>query len=637
MRVLIIRPEREATALAAALAERGHTPVIAPLFRLEFLHPPAEFSAALASCQAVLLTSANGARALAEASEQRGRSILAVGDTTASTAEGLGFSAVASAAGDAAALAELVRQRLKPADGPLLHVSGREVSADFGALLQPAGFEVKRFVLYDAREETVLPESARAALEARALDAVTFFSPRAASVFASMVEDAGLTANLRDVTAIAISPAALEPAAGLPFKAAVAAERPSRQAVLDEIDRLAEAPVQGQATMSDTSEPVPPSAPPPAAQPVIVRRGLGMVGAFVIGVLAAVIVLAGALISLPFWPQQARDMWRGPVAAVTPTPGINLQAVRADATAVANAAVDTAKKELTTRLDDLEKRLRAVSATAAERPAAPGGPDPAIADLKSRVEALEQRPAASSAAPAPAPSPAPGNVEAEKEIAVLTREIAALRGALGALDQAVASQREQAKALSDAVGARSSGEQKALLAARASTVIGVAARLAGAIDAGMPFAAELNLLVPLVQGDGKLTEIIAALQPYAQAGVASRAALEAEFPAVAKAALAEDVADDSYGERLMGKLRGLVSLRRVGDVPGDTTEAKLARAEQALHAGDVAKAAELVKSLPPSTSKATAAWLAKADAHLAAKRSLDQLAAYAVNLLGTAR
>ena len=44
-----------------------------------------------------------------------------------------------------------------------------------------------------------------------------------------------------------------------------------------------------------------------------------------------------------------------------------------------------------------------------------------------------------------------------------------------------------------------------------------------------------------------------------------------------------------------------------------------------------------MKSLPASTNKATAAWLAKADAHLAAKRNLDQLAAYAVNLLGTAR
>lgn len=646
MRVLIIRPEREATALATALAERGHTPVIAPLFRLEFLHPPAEFSAALAACQAVLLTSANGARALADASEQRGRPILAVGDTTASTAEGLGFNAVASASGDAAALAELVRQRLKPADGPLLHVSGREIAADLDALLQPAGFEVKRFVLYDAREETTLPDSARAALEARALDVVTFFSPRAASVFTSMVEDAGLAASLRDVTAIAISPAALSPAAGLPFKAVVAAKRPSRQAVLDEIDRLAEAPVQGQATMSDTS-PDEPAAPPAAAQPVpnqpvIVRRGLGVVGAFVVGVLAAVIVLAGALISLPFWPQQMREMWRGQAAApAAPTPGIDLQAVRADATRVANATVDAARKELTARLDDLEKRLRAVSATAAEQPAgtpAPStqtSPDPAIAELRGRVEALEQRPAASGAAPTPAPTPS--NVETEKEIAVLTREIAALRTTLGALDQAVATQRDQAKALSDAIGARSSGEQKAMTAARASTVIGLAARLAGSIDAGVPFAADLNLLQPLAQGDAKLGEILAGLQPYAQTGVASRAALDAEFPAVAKAALAEDLADDSYGERLLGKLRGLVSLRRVGDIPGDTTEAKLARAEQALHGGDIAKAVELVKSLPPQTSKATAGWLARAEAHLAAKHSLDQLAGYAVNLLGTAR
>jgi len=645
MRVLIIRPEREATALATALAERGHTPVIAPLFRLEFLHPPAEFSAALAACQAVLLTSANGARAFAEASAQRGRPILAVGDTTASTAEGLGFSDVVSASGDFSALADLVRQRLDPKDGPLVHVAGRDVAFDFADVLEPAGFEVKRFTLYDAREETALPESARAALEARALDAITFFSPRAASVFASMVEDAGLAANLRDVIAIAISPAALAPAAGLPFKAAVAAARPTRQAVLDEIDRLAEAPVQGRATMSDASEPLspPPERPPGQPvpdRPVIVRRGLGVVGTFVVGVLAAVIVLAGALISLPFWPQQGRDLWRGHAAAIPPSPGIDLQAVRADATSVAAATVDTARRELTARLDDLEKRLRAVSATTAERPSAgPAGPDPAIADLKSRVEALEQRPAASGAAPSPtpAPSPAAGNVEAEKEIAILTREIAALRATLGALDQAVATQRDQAKALSDAVGARNIGEQKALVLARASAVIGVAARLAGSIDAGVPFAADLNLLVPLVQGDAKLTEVIAALQPHAQTGVASRIALEAAFPAVAKAAMAEDLADDSYGERLLGKLRGLVSLRRVGDVPGDGTEAKLARAEQALHAGDVGKAAELVKSLPASTNKATAAWLAKAEAHLAAKRSLDQLAAYAVNLLGTAR
>ena len=157
MRVLITRPEREATALAMALGERGHVPVIAPLFRLEILHPPADFAAALAACQAVLLTSANGARALAEASEQRSRPS-SRSATPPPHRRGLGFSAVTSAAGDGAALADLVRQRLDPKDGPLLHVSGatwRSISARCWAA---QGFEVQRFALYDAREDNALPD-----------------------------------------------------------------------------------------------------------------------------------------------------------------------------------------------------------------------------------------------------------------------------------------------------------------------------------------------------------------------------------------------------------------------------------------------------------------------------------------------
>ncbi len=625
MRVLITRPEREATTLATALSQRGHVPVIAPLFRLEILHPPADFSASLAACQAVLLTSANGARALAEASEQRGRPILAVGDTTAATAEGLGFNAVTSAAGDGSALAELVRKRLDPKAGPLLHVCGVDQALDLGEALGRDGFEVRRFALYDARAESTLPDSARAALQARALDAATFFSPRAASQFAKLVGEAGLADSVRGVTAIAISPAALAPLSKLPFKATVAAARPTRQAVLDEIDRLAEAGVQGQAIMSDT-----PSSPPlPAPPPVQVRRGLSVFGAFVIGLLTAVIVLAGAVISLPFWPEQVRVLWRGQaVIPPAPTPALDLQSVQAAANAVANAAVETARRDLNARLDDLEKRLRALSATAAEKPT---GSDQAVADLRTRVETLEGRPAAAPPAGMPA-------AEADKEMAVLRAEIVTLHTALQALDQSVTGQREQTKVLADALGARTAGEQKALVAARASAVIGVAARLSAALDSGLPFAADLTLLAPLAQGDAKLTEVATALQPYGQAGVASRTALAASFPAVAKAALADDVADDSFGERLLGKIRSIVSLRRVGDdVPGDSAEAKLARAEAALDAGDLAKAVDLVKSMPTQTAKATSAWLARAEAHLAAKRAIDALAAHAISLLGAAR
>jgi hypothetical protein len=119
--------------------------------------------------------------------------------------------------------------------------------------------------------------------------------------------------------------------------------------------------------------------------------------------------------------------------------------------------------------------------------------------------------------------------------------------------------------------------------------------------------------------------------------VASLTALATDFPAVAKAALAEDLADDSFGERLLGKLRSVVSLRRVGDVPGDAVDAKLARAETALKAGDLAKAVELVKSLPPQVASATSTWLTRAEAHLAAQRAVDQLSASAVTMLGAVR
>jgi hypothetical protein len=389
--------------------------------------------------------------------------------------------------------------------------------------------------------------------------------------------------------------------------------------------------------MSETasSPPAPTSAPPP----VQVRRGLGVFGAFIIGLLAAVIVLAGAVISLPFWPEQLRVLWRGQaIIPPAPTPALDLQSVQAAANAVANAAVETARRDLTARLDDLEKRLRALSATAAEKPT---GSDPAVAELRSRVEALEGRPAAAPPTGTPAAPPAamPAG-EADKEIAVLRAEVTTLHTALQALDQSVTGQREQTKALGEAMGTRNAGEQKTLVAARASAVIGVAARLSAALDSGLPFAADLNLLAPLArvdgkEGDAKLTEVAAALQPHAQAGVASRAALAASFPAVAKAALADDVADDSFGERLLGKIRNIVSLRRVGDdVPGDSAEAKLARAEAALDAGDLVKAVDLVKSLPPQTAKATSAWLVRAEAHLAAKRAIDALAAHAVSLLG---
>ena len=633
MRVLITRPEREATALATALGERGHTAVIAPLFHLQILHPPPGFEAALTACQAILLTSANGARALAEATHQRSRPVFAVGDTTAATAEGLGFTAATSASGDGAALAALVRQRLDPKAGPLLHVSGSEPAFDLVQALGADGFEVQRMALYEARETDVLPASAVAALQARALDAATFFSPRASALFVELVRKASLAEAVREVSAVAISPAALAPLADLPFKTTAAAEHPTRQGVLDEVDRLARAGVQQQAPMSDATPSPPPETPapppetPPEARTVVVRRGLGVFGSLLGGMLGAALLLAAVVATLPLWPHALVSLWRGGEA-----PAVDVAQIQADAGAAARGAVDALRQELGARLEELDKRLKTLAAGPAGKSPAP---DAAVAELRRRIEALENRPRPT--AEAAPPTTAAPNADTEKEIADLQHEVAAVRGTLQTLDQALAGQREQAKTLRETLSARGTTEQKVLQAARAAAAIGVAARLSSALELGLPYADDLALLDPLVQGDAKLADIAKQLQPSAQAGVASRAALAAEFPAVAKATLAENVADDSLGGRVLSRLRNLVSVRRVGEVPGDTVEAKVARTEVALKQGNLAKAVALMKSLPGNVANATSAWLAKAEAHLAAEQAIDRLSGYAVQLLAASR
>ena len=670
MRVLITRPEREATALAQALSQRGHVPVIAPLFELRFRRPPDDFAAALAASQAVLLTSANGARALAEASEQRSKPILAVGDMTAATAEGLGFISVASASGDSAALAKLVQDRLDPRAGPLIHVSGVDVAGNPA----PEGI-VRRFALYEAREVEALPDSARAALQGRALDAATFFSPRASAVFARLVAAAGLADSCRNVTAIAISAAAADPLKAVPFKTTKTAARPTRQGVLDEINRLAEAYTEAaeptRPTMSDTLSPsarpssianassnapapaAPPASTTPHAQPPLpapaapARRGLGVLGTFLIGIVAAALVLAAALLSLPYWPDEARAMWRGPAQRavsipVPPAPTVDVA-----------AEINVATRVLDARINDLDKRVHALADTVARAPAPvpvtqvpPPPPTPPsderLNSLSRRVEALENKP------PAAAEQAAPSNLDiekADKDIAALRTEIATLRSGLQNLEQATSGQKDQASALAEAIekikgqsAQASADERKALAAARASAVIGIAARLNAALESGQRFAHDLALLGPLARDDKTIAEQSAALQPLADKGVPSRAGLAADFPTMAKKAMADDLADDSFGQRLLGRLKALVSLRRVGpDVPGDTVEAKLARAEAALQAGDLAKAATLVKSLPQQTGRATAGWLSGAEAHLAAQRAVDRLAAEGVTLLSASR
>src|SRR5271165_1787151 len=127
MRALVTRPREESESLARALAARGLDAIIEPLMQI---HYRAAETLDLATVQAILCTSANGVRALARITGERGLPLLAVGEATASRARAEGFTAVASAGGAVADLVRLTAARLRPQNGRLLHVAGNVVAGD---------------------------------------------------------------------------------------------------------------------------------------------------------------------------------------------------------------------------------------------------------------------------------------------------------------------------------------------------------------------------------------------------------------------------------------------------------------------------------------------------------------------------
>lgn len=233
MRLLLTRPLPDAEPLARTLCEQGHDVVLCPLMQIRQA-PSAPLETA--GVQAILLTSANGARALAariQAAPGLARlPAFTVGTATAQAAQEAGIDRVESADGDVAALARLVAARLVPEDGALLHVAGRRVAGDLAGLLGHRGFEVRRAVLYDAVVAEALPAEGLAALRNGEIDAVLFYSPRSAATFVRLLKAAGAAGTSRDVEAHCLSPAVAQALNGLTWRRIRIARRPEQAALL---------------------------------------------------------------------------------------------------------------------------------------------------------------------------------------------------------------------------------------------------------------------------------------------------------------------------------------------------------------------------------------------------------------------
>jgi uroporphyrinogen-III synthase len=224
MHVLVTRPAEDGLQIATCLGGLGHVALLAPLLTPHFeAGPEPDFT----GVQAILVTSANGIRALIRRTVRRDIPIFAVGPQTAQEAQAAGFTTIRNADGDARLLASAAARWTMPDKGILLHVCGAEAPGTLATLLERAGFTVRRAVLYRVDAAASLPDEARQALEAGKLDAVLFFSPRSARVFCELAQ--GLPTQM--LTALCISPVTAQ-ALTQTFKAVRIADKPNQQALL---------------------------------------------------------------------------------------------------------------------------------------------------------------------------------------------------------------------------------------------------------------------------------------------------------------------------------------------------------------------------------------------------------------------
>jgi len=593
VKALVTRPREDAGELAAALAERGIEPVIEPLLSIRFAADGAAVLAPLlAGAQAVLFTSANGVRAFAAATDGRALPVFAVGDATAMAAREAGFAEVASADGAVADLADMVRRRLKSEDGALVHAAGSDVAGDLAAALGQSGFELRRARLYEAVAAERLSAATSSQFAAGEIALALFFSPRTAETFVRLAREAGLERGCRSGTAIALSPAVADRLQALPWRAVLAAEAPTTTALLGAVDRVLAAGASGGGSMTeDSAAPQPTSAPPrletqPAASRPPRRRG---VGAWVLSVLIVAFAMVG---STPYWAPSVMALlpW-GEGAPAAPQLGALESRL---------SAAETARRASDERVARLEAQMKA------QQNAPQAAPDPAaLRALGQRIDALERRPEPTSAPPPDTQTPQ----------------------ALQALQDT----QQKTVARLDAFDARLS--QAATLSASDAADLRLLAALAdlrAALAASVPFEAELMALAALGQGDAAIADALKPLAADAATGIANTALLGERFraetaPAIRRAAAPAAAADDgSFGDRVLARVLGLVTIRRIGD-DGTPVAAAVRGAGAALDKGDLAAAIAALGPLDGAAADAARPWVAAAQHRIDAEKSVADL------------
>jgi hypothetical protein len=302
------------------------------------------------------------------------------------------------------------------------------------------------------------------------------------------------------------------------------------------------------------------------------------------------------------------------------------------------ATLESAIRPLAGRLDELEGQVRD-NAAAIRRLGEAGkteksGEDTApVAEARSEIDGLSSRLAVLESAVAALKAAQPDPAQSAQEraaIEALSTRVAVVESLATTLKSAqqVAEKSVQERADKSAAAA-------ALAAERPLRIAMLAAAIRRSVDRSYPFTTELAVARSL----GLDPEALAALQPFAEAGVPPAnqmlRELSALMPEVGRVAAPES-REGGYLERLQAGAERLVRIRPVGAVPSDSPGSPAGQVEVDIARQNIAAAIADLDKLPPAARDLTQAWRQKAVAHVAAVEAARKLADNAFISLGEA-
>lgn len=204
-------------------------------------------------------------------------------------------------------------------------------------------------------------------------------------------------------------------------------------------------------------------------------------------------------------------------------------------------------------------------------------------------------------------------IEANMPPEGIAGQVSGLDSLVKALDLRLASLAPEIDDMETRVVALEAKKEDPDAAARAALGLALA-NLARAAESPGPFATELDAVAAFLPNEPSL----GTLSDAAASGVPTRAALEARFPALVQTVLDAErhAGEDGLWSRFVSNVKSLVTVRRTGEISGDTTKAVIARMEERLKLHDLSGAVNEAGALQGPAAAAAKPWIDDAEARL---------------------